>query len=399
MRSLQLQTIITFLILYALIIFIAQMGIRLLSEKFKKVKTRKFLWLFFIPSVINLILFFVFYVYPLSSRTSRCYQVYFWFNYILLADLLVKTIVALGYLSRRLFLKRDRVWPVICAFILSAGILLVMATAILDFPCKIRTRKHTLTFNDLPEGFSDFRILHFSDLHLGSLRNNSPEVLKLEAAIIEYKPDLIVFTGDLFNNFSEESEGFDLSFLIHSAPSGVYGVLGNHDYGNYYHWKTEAEKAANFQGILETYKKSGIRLLLNENERITSRGDTISLIGVENWGYPPFPQHADLNKALKGVPKNSFKILLTHDPAHWDHFVAGTDYIQLALSGHTHGLQWGIKLAGIEFSLMKMVRSHWGGLYREGNSLLYVNRGLGTIGFPARIDMPAEITILTLRKR
>ncbi|MBK6284947.1 MAG: hypothetical protein IPF54_21980 [Draconibacterium sp.] len=139
-------------------------------------------------------------------------------------------------------------------------------------------------------------------------------------------------------------------------------------------------------------------MLNNEHAKLNSKTDSIYIVGVENWGHPPFPQYANVEKALAGVPKNAFKILLTHDPAHWDEVIKYTGDIALTLSGHTHGLQWGIMRAGITFSLGYLARHNWGGLYKFNDSFLYVNTGLGTVGIPWRINMPAEITVFTLKR-
>ena len=213
-----------------------------------------------------------------------------------------------------------------------------------------------------------------------------------------FKPDILVFTGDLVNNFAYETERWKGEFQEFDAPY-KFAISGNHDYGDYYRWPDKNLKEENYRGILTAIDEFGFELLSNRSYAIVRSSDTVYVTGVENWGHPPFPQYADLGKALKDVPAGAFKILLTHDPAHWEAEIMNKGNFPLTLSGHSHGLQWGIKPAGIEFSLIYLSRITWAGLYENQGNYLYVNRGLGTIGIPMRIDMPAEITFFILRKK
>jgi predicted MPP superfamily phosphohydrolase len=207
----------------------------------------------------------------------------------------------------------------------------------------------------------------------------------------------VIFTGDLVNNFSGELIGWDTVFLKIQARD-KYAVLGNHDYGDYSSWDSEELKQKNFDEIKEFYARINFRLLNNENEIFRIGNDSIAIIGVENWGTPPFSQYGDLQKALSGVESVSFKILLSHDPSQWDEEVSGHTDIAITFSGHTHGMQFGIETSWIKWSPIQMKYPRWGGLYREENQYLYVNRGLGYVGFPGRIGMPPEITVITLVK-
>jgi hypothetical protein len=206
----------------------------------------------------------------------------------------------------------------------------------------------------------------------------------------------LLFTGDIVNNFSDEMNGFESYLAKLSAKYGKYAIQGNHDYGDYYEWPDSVSKRNNLKQIENGLINSGFKLLLNQWETIGVKDSSFSLIGVENWGHRPFPQYADLDTAMKGVPANSFKILMSHDPAHWDAIVVPQTDIPLTLSGHTHGGQFGFKIAGIEFSPIYFIQKNWGGLYEADNQYLYVNRGLGTIGFSGRVEMKPEITLLTL---
>ena len=231
---------------------------------------------------------------------------------------------------------------------------------------------------------------------MGSYAKNSKVLLQTIEKINALHPDLLLFTDDIVNNFNEEMDGFKSQLALFSARYGKYAIMGNHDYGDYYKWPDTLEKKNNLALIEQGLKDSGFKLLLNQWDKIELKDTSLAIIGVENWGHRPFPQYADLEKATKNMPDNIFKILMTHDPAHWDAVVVPQTDIKITLSGHTHGGQFGVKIAGIEFSPMYLVQKRWAGLYQSDNQYLYVNRGLGTIGFPGRIEMYPELTLLTL---
>jgi predicted MPP superfamily phosphohydrolase len=178
---------------------------------------------------------------------------------------------------------------------------------------------------------------------------------------------------------------------------GKFSILGNHDYGDYYDWDSEENKAKNFQQLVDYQKEAGLHLLRNESVRLEKDGEFISLIGLENWGKPPFPQHGDLEKASRDVESESFKILMSHDPSHWDAEVRPDSDIDLTLSGHTHGMQFAIRIPGWKWSPVQMKYPRWSGLYKEGRQALYVNIGLGFIAFPGRVGTPPEITLFELK--
>jgi len=207
-----------------------------------------------------------------------------------------------------------------------------------------------------------------------------------------------MFTGDLVNNFGKEILEFEPYLKALSAKYGKYAIVGNHDYGDYSNWHDSISKLKNRVLIQTKLTKSGFNILLNKWTKVSIKDTSIYIIGVENWGHPPFPQYARLDLATDSLPKNSFKILLSHDPAYWESKVVTETDIPLTLSGHTHGGQFGIKIAGIEFSPLYLYQKKWGGLYKYENQYLYVNRGLGSIGFWGRIDMRPEITVLTLHR-
>ncbi len=293
--------------------------------------------------------------------------------------------------SRRRFISRAGLVIAVLPFI---GIIYGVTVGRFDF----RVSETVISSPGIPSSFDGFRIVHISDLHIGSFygyRNRVKEAVEL---INRQQPDLIVFTGDLVNNFTAELEGFIDILGKLSAPHGVYSVLGNHDYGDYFQWESKEDKEENMRAMLAAHDKMGWRLLMNEWEPLVLGNDTIVLAGVENWGKPPFPRYGDLEKALRGTGRYSFRILLSHDPSHWDAEVISQTGVDLTLSGHTHGMQVGIETALVRWSPGSIRYPRWGGLYVENGQFLYVNRGLGYVAFPGRIGMPPEITLIELRR-
>lgn len=261
-----------------------------------------------------------------------------------------------------------------------------------------RLHRQTVYFDDLPDAFDGFTITQISDIHSGSFDNTAAVQRGIDLAKAQ-KSDLFVFTGDLVNNAAWEIEPYMDHFNQLRAPYGQFSILGNHDYGDYVEWNSDAEKAANLEKLKQHHKELGYRLLLDENVTIEKRGQKIALIGVQNWGRG-FIQIGDLDKALKGVDKDAFKILLSHDPTHWEEKVRfNTTPIQLTLSGHTHGAQFGIEAAGLRWSPVQYRYLDWAGLAHHNNRYLYVNRGFGFLAFSGRLGIWPEITVITLRKK
>ncbi len=259
-----------------------------------------------------------------------------------------------------------------------------------------RVRRETLYFDDLPDAFDGFTLTQISDIHSGSFDNKEKVNYGIDL-VNEQQSDMIVFTGDLVNNVADEMDPWKESFAKLSAKHGVYSILGNHDYGDYGNL-TDAEKVTNFKKLKDTHKEIGFRLLLDEHVPIEKDGEKISLIGVENWGIG-FHQHGDLEKAIKNVDHKDFKILLSHDPSHWEEQVKTHDkHIHLTLSGHTHGMQFGIEIPGIKWSPVKYRYPRWAGLYEESKKYIYINRGFGYLAFPGRVGIWPEITVIELRK-
>jgi len=248
----------------------------------------------------------------------------------------------------------------------------------------------------LPKAFNGLRVVHISDMHLGSYGKDMGLVQNGIALINAEKPDIIVFTGDMVNDYADEAEPFITELARLEARLGKFSVLGNHDYSDYPKWSSQIDKAANLERLKEIHKEMGFRLLLDENTTIEVDGERIGLLGVQNWGHR-FQQYGDLAKTIRGSEELPYRILLSHDPTHWEHQVQGTG-IDLTLSGHTHGAQLGVKLGNTTYSPAQWVYKHWAGLYAEGDQQLYVNRGFGFIGFPGRVGMPPEITVLELQR-
>jgi len=259
-------------------------------------------------------------------------------------------------------------------------------------------RKQTITFKSLPKVFDGLRVVQISDMHAGSF-SSTDAIRSAIDIILEQKPDIIFFTGDMVNNKSEEAEPFVSELKRLKAPLGVYSVLGNHDYGDYVQWPDEASKRANLTRLIELQREAGWNVLINDSHVIEKDGDRIAVVGVENWGAAMhFPKYGDLKKALNGAQQVPFRILLSHDPSHWEaQVVPEHPSIDLTLSGHTHGFQFGIEIPGFKWGPVQYVYRQWAGLYKRGSQYLYVNRGLGFLGFMGRIGIPPEITLLELK--
>ena len=258
--------------------------------------------------------------------------------------------------------------------------------------------RKTLVYDDLPPEFDGLQITQISDVHSGSFDN--PDKISYGIDLInEQQSDLILFTGDLVNNRADEMQPWISEFSRLKAPMGKFSILGNHDYGDYVNWTSEQAKHQNMLDLYQTHKDIGFRLLRNENVQLEKDGASIDLIGVENWGHG-FVKHGDLNKASENLDDNSFKILMSHDPSHFDKVVKSfSKFIHLTLSGHTHGMQFGIEIPGfIKWSPVKFRYPKWAGLYEELGRKLYVNRGFGFLAFPGRVGIWPEVTVLTLRK-
>ena len=260
-----------------------------------------------------------------------------------------------------------------------------------------KVRRVPLQFSNLPHAFKGLKLVQISDIHSGSFSNRQA-VQKGVEQIMQLNPDLILFTGDLINNKAEEMEQFHDIFNQLKAPLGIFSVLGNHDYGEYVQWNSVQERVDNFNQLKEVHKNLGWKLMLNENTIIEKDGDSIAILGVENWSAKArFPKYGDLKKAYSGTEEVPFKILMSHDPSHWDaQVISNYSDIDLMLSGHTHGMQFGIDIPWLKWSPVQYVYKQWAGLYENKHQKLYVNRGFGFLGYPGRVGVLPEITLIHL---
>lgn len=260
--------------------------------------------------------------------------------------------------------------------------------------------KYALEFEDLPDEFDGYTITQLSDIHSGSFDNHD-EVEYAINLVNEQKSDVILFTGDLVNNMADELHDWKDLFSSLKAPDGVFSVLGNHDYGDYVKWESEQEKRENLQKLKDIQHEMGWNLLLNENRYLHKKNQKIALVGVENWGENGFKKAGDLDKATKGIADSDFKILMSHDPSHWQSKVKEDPrHFHLTLSGHTHGMQFGIEIPGIiKWSPIQYRYKNWAGIYEEFGRYINVNRGFGYLGYPGRVGIWPEISVIKLKKK
>ncbi len=394
MRSYPVIYLLIFILIYALITIGTCKSILRINKSNKKIIR----WIIYLYSLLVILSFTLIYIWPDHTGSKGKYALMLIFNALLSADFIFKIPQAISFLVGLIFSKRNRIIVSWMGLLIAIGLSGNVLFASIFERHLVTVKRVELTFDNLPPAFEGYTIMQISDLHLGSFMHSKKNLEETTRLVHKVNPDVLFFTGDLVNNYSNELKGWADVFKAMNKGTTSISILGNHDYGNYSRWKSKSLKEENFEEIVEAHKQFGFHLLRNENTVLRKGNDSIFVIGVENWGLPPFPQYADLGKALINVPEKAFKILLSHDPAHWDSVVKYMNDISLTLSGHTHGMQWGIKRAGITFSPMYFVRHEWGGLYNYGKSLLYVNTGLGTIGVPWRIDMPGEVTLITLKR-
>lgn len=259
-----------------------------------------------------------------------------------------------------------------------------------------KVRRVRVNFANLPKSFKGYKIIQISDVHSGSFSDPS----KLQHAIDlinEQKPDLVLFTGDMVNNVADEFKPFIPLFSKIQAKDGKLAVLGNHDYGDYVTWASPDAKKENLETLIGYEKQAGFDMLRNEHRVIEKNGEKLYILGVENWGLKPFPQFGKIDDALNGVPESATKILMSHDPTHFDYVVKKhPSNIHLTLSGHTHGMQFGLDLKNVKWSPVQYRYPKWADLYESEGKLLYVNRGFGVLGYPGRVGVLPEITLFEL---
>jgi predicted MPP superfamily phosphohydrolase len=276
-----------------------------------------------------------------------------------------------------------------------------LVNGVLSGATDYRVVRQTIYLPGLPASFDGIRIGQFSDTHAGTFFNKIAVRGGVELLMNE-KPDVIFFTGDLVNYQTDEIDEYLDVFNKVRAPLGVFSITGNHDYGNYRKWSSDSEKHRNFLDMIEAHKIMGYDLLMNEHRFLEAGGERIAVIGIENWGMGPphrFPKYGKLAEAYKGTEDAPVRLLLSHDPSHWDAQVRPEfPDIDVMFAGHTHGAQMGVKVGDFRWSPSQYIYKQWAGLYQEGKQFLYVNRGFGCIGYPGRIGMPPELTIIELKR-
>lgn len=402
MRGIPPSFILVFFTFIILLEVISLLGIRTMLKRGSRTTRLIFYTIYLIISLTTVGLLLYLFSNPENIRQTKNYSAFYFVISLAILTLLPKFLFSvftiLSYPVRWLGGKRSHQLLLTGSFIICMGIFFTIANGIFFGRHNVHVEKLDLYFDDLPQQMEGLKIVQLSDIHLGSFGRNPKVMDKTVALVNELRPDLMLFTGDLVNNFSNEIHGFESHLSKLTGNYGKYAILGNHDYGDYSSWPDTTSKRQNLDATKQAIRDAGFNLLLNQSVRILVKDTSFFLIGVENWGHKPFPQYADLDAAMKDVSPQYFRILMSHDPAHWNSIVLPQTDIPLTLSGHTHGGQMGIKMAGMEFSPIYLIQERWGGLYEEDHQKLYVNRGLGTIGFKGRIDMRPEITLLILHR-
>lgn len=400
MRILISSFLVSFFVTVILSELISYLGIRLLIREYS-IKIKQYLSVFyFILGICVFCLLFFSFSDPSAIRSSQNYSFTFFVISVSVLYLIPIAIFAimtiLSYLVRWLIGLQAQLLILASSALISLGILLVIAYGIFFGKYDVTVDRQNLYLNDLPQQLDGLKIVQISDLHLGTFASNTDVIRSMTEIGIKENPDILVFTGDIVNNLSTEIVGFESYLKQLPGKFGKFAVQGNHDYGDYSEWPDSVSKRKNLELIRLGLTDAGFELLLNKWTRLKIKDTSIYIVGVENWGHKPFPQYSRLENAMNGIPENCFKILLTHDPAHWEAQVKEKTYIPLTLAGHTHGGQFGIKLAGIQFSPLYFYQKLWGGMYKFNNQYIYVNKGLGAVGFPGRIEMRPEVSVLTL---
>ena len=413
----------TFVLILALIDLYGYFGIKQLTENFTMPWRRIARWGWFVPTIITVILFVMLILRYEELQQTKSYSFFTVVTAFAFLFFIPKLIFIVFHFLNDLTLAGKWIAAQFSSnlesephermnrfqFFNQVG--LVVGTAMLGSIAygvtkgkyAFRILSEEIKFKDLPKEFDGARVVHISDAHLGSFLDNSfEEVGEAIDMINALEPDYIFFTGDLVNNYAFEAEPWIDHFARLKAKSGKFSILGNHDYGDYVYQRDDAnqlkERAQNLERLYEIHQEMGFKLLRNENALLERNGASIRLLGMENWGVG-FQQYGDFNKTLENTSEEEFKILLSHDPTHWEQQVLGKKNVHLTLSGHTHGMQFGIELPklGVKLSPSSLRYKRWGGLYNEGEQFLYVNRGFGFLGFPGRVGMPPEITCLDLK--
>ena len=346
-------------------------------------------------SVIVWVIFLLAILVPKKDIGNDGLVVIMWMLFSVLSIYVAKLLFLLFSLICSIFVKSKNCLIAPCIIALSSLGLLLYSSAVT--PYQINVSNIDIEFDNLPKAFDNYKIVQFSDLHLGSYISGSTFIDELVDSINAQNANITVFTGDIVNRQSNEMAVYTECLKKLCSPDGVFSVLGNHDYGDYMHWESEGMKKLDVESLVSMQQRMNWTILNNSHTIIRNGNDSIALIGVENWGDPPFKMYADLSSSYPNLNDSTFKILLSHNPAHWDAEIIDKTNIALTLSGHTHAMQCAFNVFGKYISPAVFRYSRWSGLYtNQEKQYLYVNSGIGEVAIPARIGVKPEITVITL---
>lgn len=346
-------------------------------------------------SVIVWVIFLLAILVPKKNIGNDGLVVIMWMLFSVLSIYVAKLLFLLFSLICSIFVKSKNCLIAPCIIALSSLGLLLYSSAVT--PYQINVSNIDIEFDNLPKAFDNYKIVQFSDLHLGSYISGSTFIDELVDSINAQNANITVFTGDIVNRQSNEMAVYTECLKKLCSPDGVFSVLGNHDYGDYMHWESEGMKKLDVESLVSMQQRMNWTILNNSHTIIRNGNDSIALIGVENWGDPPFKMYADLSSSYPNLNDSTFKILLSHNPAHWDAEIIDKTNIALTLSGHTHAMQCAFNIFGKYISPAVFRYSRWSGLYtNQEKQYLYVNSGIGEVAIPARIGVKPEITVITL---
>lgn len=371
-----------------------------------KLKKKQVKWYYhilnFFPTTFFILSFLIVKFTGRGAQNPDYFHVFMWINFAFMIIYIPKLIYLIFHFLNFLINLIPGIKTKLLRYtglVISVFITLLMLHGAFINPTRFEINRIDLKVKDLPVSFEGYKIIQISDIHLGSWGKNHHYLEPAVAIINQQEADLVLFSGDMVNNFSQETAGWSPVFQKIKAKAGKFAIMGNHDYGDYSDWEKAENKVKNLQAIRDSISAFGFRLLLNESIILTENTDSLVLTGVENWGKPPFPKYGKLSEALKSDYQHLKTILLSHDPSHWRAEVTGRENIFLTLSGHTHAAQLAFRFGDKIYSPSAWIYPEWNGLYKEKNQYLYINKGLGFVGIPVRIAAARpEITVITLSK-